>query len=131
MQSYEQDSSRGVFSWPLLEVISFQFLIYSSIISFRIFTSFPTQKTYNVQICTLFFPLNRVFWRSLHSNVQRVFCSFSQMHHSPKMEGYFSCFQFLLLKTVPQSTVLYIHHFLCSLEQIPRNVISWSKWNAW
>ena len=73
MQSYEQDSSRGVFSWPLLEVISFQFLIYSSIIPFWIFTSFPTQKTYNVQICTLFFPLNQVFWRSLHSNVQRVF----------------------------------------------------------
>ena len=65
-------STSVVFSWPLLEVISFQFLIYSSIISFWIFTSFPTQKTYSVHICTLFFPLNQVFWRSLHSNAQRV-----------------------------------------------------------
>lgn len=66
-------STSAVFSWPLLEVISFQFLTYSSIISFWIFTSFPTQKTYSVHICTLLLPLNQVFWRSCHSNVQRVF----------------------------------------------------------
>lgn len=80
-----------------------------------------------------FFHLTRYSGDHFTVMYKEIFCSFSQLHHIPISEGYFNCYQFLLLKTVPLSRVLHIHHFLCSLslEQIPRNVISWSKWNTW
>ena len=129
MQSYEQDSSRGVFSWPLLEVISFRFIL--PLFPFEYLHPFLHKKHTMSRSAPCFFHLTRYSGDHFTVMYKEFFCSFSQMHHIPIMEGYFSCFQFLLIKTVPQSTVLYIHHFLCSFEQIPRNVISWSKWNAW
>lgn len=91
-----------------------------------------TKKIYTIDICTLFFPRNSVFWRSPQSKEQRAFLF---LFTAASYSNVGRIFQLLPVFSIKNSvtTVLYVHHFICSLSlgKTLRNVISWSKWNAY